>query len=354
MLRSAWFGALLLLTLAPSPAGAWWRPAKLNHLNRRLAGHVVDYTNNHGVDRRLWSPTLQMKRELYVYLPPGYDPCKRYPVLLWLHGINQDEESFVFEGGLEKFDAAIACGRLPPMIIAVPDGSARGRLTPFAPNTLFLNSAAGDFEDYVTHDVWDFLVRHYPIRPERGAHVVGGYSGGGGAAYRVAIKYRPEFGTVFGLLPPVNIRWMDCHGDYFAPFDPNCWGWRENVDRGREVVGRFYGGIVVVRVRQLVYPLFGRGPEAVSQLSRENPIELLDLYPVRPGELAMYIGHGGRDQFNLKAQVDSFLFRCGQLGLPVAVGYDPKGKHDWGTAERLLPGLFPWLSVQLAPYCGKE
>jgi S-formylglutathione hydrolase FrmB len=347
-MRIAWLAALLLLPLSPGPAAAWWRAARLDHLNHRLAGQVIDYTNNHGVDRRLWSPTLNMKRELYVYLPPGYDPCKRYPVLLWLHGINQDERDFTLNGGLARFDAAIACGRLPPMIIAVPDGSARGKLTPCAPNTLFLNSAAGNFEDHIIQDVWPFLLRNYPIRPERSAHVVGGFSGGGGAAYRFAIKYRQEFGIVFGLLPPVNVRWMDCHGNYFAPFDPNCWGWREDVDRGREAVGRFYG-VFVVRIRQLVYPLFGRGPQAIEQLSRENPIEMLDLYPVRPGQLAMHIGYAGRDQFNLKAQVDSFLYRACQLGLPVSVNYAPHGTHSWPTAERLLPGLFDWLAAQLPP-----
>src|SRR5262249_23541207 len=149
--------------------------------------------------------------DLNVYLPPGYDPCRRYPVLLWLHGIAQDEQSFVREA-LEDFDAAIAAGRLPPMIIAIPDGSIRGRPTLVGANPLFLNSWAGNFEDYVVQDVWGFLLRTYPIRPEREAHVIAGLSGGGGAAFRLAIKHRETFGVVFGLMPPLNVRWVDCRG----------------------------------------------------------------------------------------------------------------------------------------------
>ncbi len=114
-------------------------------------------------------------------------------------------------------------------------------------------------------------------------------------------------------------------------------------------MGRFYG-IVTVRVRSLILPLYGRGPEAIEQLSRENPIEMLDMYRVRPGELAMYAAYGGRDQFNIKAQVESFLYRAHERGLAVGVGYDPRGRHDSPTALRLLPGLIDWLAPQLAPF----
>ncbi len=168
MLRTACLGALLLLTLSAGPAAASWPSVNLNRLNNRLAGRVIDHTNNHGADRRIWSLTLQDRRALYVYLPPGYDPCKRYPALLWLHGINQDEQDFLQRGWMEAFDSAIACGRLPPTIIVVPDGSKRGRGTLFGPNPLFLNSDVGPFEDYLIRDIWCFVRSQYPIRPERG------------------------------------------------------------------------------------------------------------------------------------------------------------------------------------------
>src|SRR5262249_62399560 len=55
---------------------------------------IVDHTANHGKDNRIWSRSLYQRRDLYVYLPPGYDPSQRYPLILWLHGFTQDEQSF--------------------------------------------------------------------------------------------------------------------------------------------------------------------------------------------------------------------------------------------------------------------
>jgi hypothetical protein len=64
----------------------------------------------------------------------------------------------------------------------------------------------------------------------------------------------------------------------------------------------------------------------------------------------MYVAYGGRDQFNIDAQVESFLYVARQRGLEVAVGYEPDGKHDRPTARKLMPGLLDWLGRQLAPY----
>jgi len=312
-----------------------------------LAGTLIDYTHNHGADRRIWSPALDERRDLYVYLPPGFDPNQQYPLLIWLHGITNDEQAFT-QDGLVVLDAAMAAGRLPPLLIAIPDGSLRGRSQLLGAEPLFINSRLGRFEDYVTQDIWDFVVRNYPVRPEREAHVLGGFSGGGAGAYRLAIKYRERFAVVFGISPPLNLRWQDCHGRYFGNFDPSCWGWRTRV-RGREPVGRFYG-IIPIRLRELVYPLFGRGSQALESIRWENPIEMLDFFQVLPGELAMYVAYGGRDEFNIDAQVESFLYRARQLGLCVRVGYDPAGRHTLRWADRMLPGVVAWLAPLLAPY----
>jgi hypothetical protein len=336
----AW--SILLPALAvPARADGWWAP------RRRPAGRLIDHTHNHGADHRIWSPALGQKRDLYVYLPPGYDPRRCYPAMLWLHGIGQDEGSFPADG-LRYFDDAIAAGRLPPMIIAMPDGSYHGKPGLHRPSTMFLNSDLGDFEDFAAQDVWSFVRTHYSVRPERGAHVVAGFSGGGAAAYRIAIRYREEFATVFGVSPPLNFRWVDCHGRYFANFDPDCWGWRQDF-REHEVVGRFFG-VVTFRLGKLIGPLYGVGPDAVERAARDNPIEMLDAYDVRPGELGMLVAYGGRDQFNLDAQVESFVYRARQRSLEVAVEYAPCGGHNLRLAEKFFPATIDWLGPRLAPY----
>jgi S-formylglutathione hydrolase FrmB len=337
-------GFALLLFAADAPAQ---RLQNARTLQRHLHGTLVDHTHNTGADYRVWSPALGEARDLYVYLPPGYDPSRQYPCMLWLHGIQQDEQSFVSDG-LRELDAAMAAGRMPPVIIAMPDGTPHGRPVLLGPCSFFLNSNLGNFEDYAAHDVWDFVTAHYPVRPEREAHIVAGFSGGGAAAYRIAFKHRDRFGVVFAVSAPLNTRWVDCHGRHFGNFDPSCWGWREDI-RGQEVVGRFYG-VIKVRMGPLIYPLYGKGPQALDAMRRENPIELLDELNIRPGDLAMLVAYGAKDQFNLDAQTESFVYRARERGLCVKSLRDSHGRHNLRIAEKFLPQIADWLAPRLAPY----
>ena len=345
--------AVLLLLLSGSRASAHLlpRPFSLVRTNHRLHGCVVDHTNNHGPDNRIWSAALGQKRDVYVYLPPNFDCNKRYPFIYWLHGFSQDEDSFLNDV-VPYLDRAMACGQLPPAIVAAPDGSFHGVACFITTGSFFLNSPkAGAFEDYIMVDVWDFLMRNYPILPEPEAHIAAGVSMGAGAAFNKAIKYPDKFRSVLGIFPPVNLRWLDCHGKYMRPFDPNCWGWRTDFSRRLEVVGSFCGGLVKIRQAQVVQPLFGaRNPNAAAEVAKENPIEMLDAYDVREGRLAMYIGYGGKDEFNITAQVESFLYHARERGLTVQVGYVPDGHHDRATAAKLMPGALEFLAERLAAY----
>src|SRR5258707_7044093 len=69
--------------------------ARLEHLNGRLQGSILDYTHNHGTDRRIFSPALGERRDMYVYLPPGFDPSRAYPAMIFLHRVAQDEQVFL-------------------------------------------------------------------------------------------------------------------------------------------------------------------------------------------------------------------------------------------------------------------
>src|SRR5581483_7494412 len=199
-------GAWLVLSLPVAPASASiLNGVSLDRVNRHLHGHVDDYTHNHGSDRRIYSAALCQKRDLYVYTPPCYNPARQYPVMLWLHGFAQDEKSLL-KDVIEKVDEQIACGKLPPMVIAAPDGSLSGEECLANAGSFFVNSNAGRFEDYVMQEVWPFVLTHYSIRPEREAHILAGISMGGGAVYNLGIKYRETFKILIGIFPPLNVR----------------------------------------------------------------------------------------------------------------------------------------------------
>jgi S-formylglutathione hydrolase FrmB len=320
----------------------------LEHLNSTLAGHVVDYTNNHGRDCRLWSAALCQKRDMYVYLPPCYDSTKQYPGMIWLHGFAQDERSFLTYVA-PQLDRAIQCGKLPPIIVVAPDGSLGRRVLRISAGSFFLNSKAGAFEDYVMQDVWPFMLQNYPIAPQPEAHVLAGVSMGGNGAYSLAFKHPDQFKIVCGIFPPVNTRWVDCHCRYMSNFNPCCWGWREDFTCLHEVVGRFYG-VVTITLRSVVKPLYDIGPNTAAEVALNNPIEMIDRLGIHEGQFDMYVAYGGLDQFNIDAQVESFLYRAKERGLTVSCGYDPRGKHDAPTALRLMPGILCWLNEKLTMY----
>src|SRR5216683_589527 len=105
-----------LMSSMPLQAHGLGPKTNLDRVNRGLQGRVVDYTANHGTNRAIYSPALGERRDLYVYLPPCYDPGQHYPLMLWLHGFNQDEESFI-QGVVQAIDRAIQEGKLPPLIV---------------------------------------------------------------------------------------------------------------------------------------------------------------------------------------------------------------------------------------------
>ncbi len=312
-----------------------------------LAGTLLDYTDDHGCDRRLYSPSLCEKRDLYVYLPPGYDPEQQYPIMIWLHGALQDEQDFLTI--LKPLDRGMACGEVPRMIMAAPDGSLTGDPGFFTAGSFFLNSAAGRFQDYILGDVWGFVQQHFPIRPERQAHILAGASMGGFGVFNLGFKARTHFGGLVGIFPAINVRYDDRNGGYFANFNPRTFRFREEVSLCMPVA-RF--GPITVRQSNLIRPLFiSRDQRAIrGVLADENPTEMLNTYQIQPNEFAIFLAYGCRDQFNIDAQVESFIHFARRRGILSTLVVAPRGAHNTKTGLSFYPGLACWLRQHLTAY----
>lgn len=346
--------ALLLLLLAAAPASALpdlIHPCPRNQvvkLNTHLSGTLVDFTHNHNGDYRIWSNALGAKRDLYVYTPPGYDGITSFPVMLWLHGFGQDEKTFL--DFVHVIDHGIASGRFPPMVIAAPDGSIHGRPSPWSNGSFYMNSKAGNFEDYIIKDVWSFVLSNYRVRPEREAHVLAGASMGGYGAFALAFKHRETFGNIAGLLPALDIRYADCNDRYFSAYDPNCVMERDHLKRQR-VIGKFFGGLLLIRERRLTDSLIGRHPpDGLQSLAAVNPVEMLNSLQIQPGEFGMFIGYAGRDEFNLDAQAEHFLDKARQRGIQPTTVFIPNGRHRTETGKQMIPQFAEWLCATQRPY----
>src|SRR5262249_39462963 len=106
------------------------------------------------------------------------------------------------------------------------------------------------------------------------------------------------------------------------------------------------------RMGHLVGPVFGSGDAAYLSIRENNPIELIGSTNLCNGELQMFIAYGCQDEFNIDAQVESFLYLCKHRGLGVHVVCDPNGHHDALTPRRFRPSLISWLAERLANGCG--
>jgi hypothetical protein len=341
--------AVVLVLAVGTPARAQYLACvNLDRVNSRLVGRVVDFTHNHGADRRLYSPILGRPRDLYVYLPPGYDPRVAYPLLVYFHMAEVDEHYFVGSPMLRNLDAMILRGEVPPVVVACPDGTYGGRDLLCETHSFYVNGLGGRFEDHVFQEVIPFLESHYTLRPGREARALLGTSAGAFGAMSLAIRHRDTIGAVATMAGPLNLRYSNVCCDYFEDFDPARYRWKTRYDP-HEVINISYCGLRKVHARRFISPVFGEGDEAVARIIAVNPADLLFSTDLRPGQLAMYVHYAGRDEWNFDAQNLSFLWLASRKGVVPDVGVDPDANHGVRYFNDNIPVTFLWLGRTLAP-----
>ncbi len=339
----------VLIAGSGRPAGAQvFNRVNLDRLNGRLAGRVVDYTSNHGEDRRLCSPILGQKRDLYVYLPPGYDPGLAYPMVLYLHTAEIDEHTLIGRGMIDELDGMIRRGEFPPAIVACPDGTYEGNNRLKDRHSLYVNGLGGRFEDHLIREVIPFVTATYSVRPERQAHAIFGSSAGGYGGMGLALKHRDYFGAVATLGGPLNMRYDNCEHRYRDDFDPATFRWKETYDPD-EVVARFYLGLGRARARKYLGPVYGEGPRVIDKVKRDNPADLIFSTDLRPGELAMYVNYGSKDNWNFDAQDQSFAWLAGRRGVDVTLAEAPGYRHTLRYFRSQQRPAYLWLAGHILP-----
>ncbi|MFO0866868.1 MAG: alpha/beta hydrolase-fold protein [Gemmataceae bacterium] len=280
LLRLVMIAASCVLPCAsPARAGVGER-LEYRAVNFMISGKLLDYTDKHGADRRIWSEALGMKRNVYVYLPPNFDPARRYPLILLLHGFAQDESALFYI--LPKLDREMEAGRFPQSILVAPDGNIPCGPWAIKRGSFYVNSNAGRYEDYLLQDVLGFAERNFPIHPDRRARALVGVSMGGGAAFDLAMRHKHQFGVALGIFPPLNFRYLDCNESYRGKYDPNCFMLRTRADNEDEVLASFFGGLAKIRMGAMARPLFGTGDAVVEGLSRFNPMKIWNVTTFGP------------------------------------------------------------------------
>ena len=139
-----------LLAQAPEPKGGD-RPRR----ERREAA-PVELKNFTFREEKFHSEAINRDHPFGIYLPTGYDDAankdKKWPVVIWLHGMWEDHLRFHQRGGAPVLDQCVGDGKLPPCIFVTANG---GR------TSMYLNRKDERWEDQITKDLLEHLSKNF-------------------------------------------------------------------------------------------------------------------------------------------------------------------------------------------------
>jgi S-formylglutathione hydrolase FrmB len=128
-------------------------------------------------------------------LPPGYDgdKQKKYPVLYFLHGLGESEQTLLRTGGWDVIQDLEQQKKVGDFVMAAPEGGA----------SFFINSANGKsrYSDFFMTEFLPYIETHYRVLRDRHSRGVTGLSMGGYGALRFAFAYPEHFGSVSAQSP---------------------------------------------------------------------------------------------------------------------------------------------------------
>ncbi len=137
-------------------------------------------------------------RDVFVFLPPSYqkDKHRRYPVVYALHGYSIGAEQWTHEIHVpQTIEGAFAQGA-KEMIVVLPDSKTLHNGSMYSSSV-----TTGDFEQFIAHDLVEYIDAHYRTIPDRASRGLVGHSMGGYGATRIGMKHADVFGSLYIMSP---------------------------------------------------------------------------------------------------------------------------------------------------------
>jgi len=122
------------------------------------------------------SPAMERSMRYAVYTPPDFRAEERLPLVLFLHGGGDSETAFDRHGIGERLDEAITAGRVPRVVVVLPDGELG-----FWRNW---RDGSNGYRDWATKELMPRVMADYHTQecPD-GCHVMGVSMGGSGTMH---------------------------------------------------------------------------------------------------------------------------------------------------------------------------
>lgn len=241
-----------------------------------------------------FSSSLGRDLRYAVSLPPSYksDEKRRYPLVIFLHGLFNSERDWEARGVQAALDAARASGKVGEYIVAIPQGE----------TSFYINAKNGDrYEDAIVKDFLPFIEKTYRTLAEPKRRLIQGISMGGYGAFVIAFKHPDMFAGVVG----------HCTAVFTEPPKPPAGA----GDR----LGNFR--------YELATKLYGDPPDA-EFFKANNP---LDLAQARAGDikkLKIYFDVGTEDRYRFDIGNKRLDAALTDAGVPHEFQLAPGG-HGW-------------------------
>ena len=330
------------------------------------------------------------ERGIRIYLPPGYFNSEkgRYPVIYFLHGYGADSSNPVINSrkGLrysypialrvpfrkfftrvvtfELLDKLILAEKLPPFILAQPDGSLHkpnihnskgldGKIG--IKGSLYTDSPfSGNYTTYVFEDVLRYVEEHYRTNGDRrGRYLIGGSMGGYGALLG-GILFPDLFSAVAALSPSICcLDLLDLR--FVVPFNRILFGEAKAGEMGGKELGDILDtcDLVYSQDRPLLATIKrdreGRAVQMDEQ-ARENWARsdlgyLLDRHPNAFRDVRLQLNCALSDEFGFTEPCRRFHAQLEDHGIghSFEIYSDPQAErispHILGIALHILPAL---------------
>ena len=208
-----------------------------------------------------YSPALQRRGDVSVFVPRGCEDETNLPVALLLHGVYGSHWAWSMSGGAHKAaQGLIDSGAIRPMVLVMPSDGLWNN------GSGYLKHEEADYEAWIVEDVRDGVTQAIPQVGEQSAWSIAGLSMGGYGALRLGAKYAERFAAVSGHSSITHLNqiplfieidtaaygkqdaedvdvgyWIEAHRDRLPPLRFDCGVEDELIEANRALHARLEG-----------------------------------------------------------------------------------------------------------------